>query len=76
VRGLRRVDLLKPPGVAETLDWTEALLALGAERLDEDVATRTLGALLKYREDHERVTSGPGGLAGMLARAGEAAGAG
>jgi MoxR-like ATPase len=76
VQGLRAADLLKPPGVAETLDWTDALLALGAERLDEETATMTLGAVLKYREDHERISSGPGGLAAMLAGAGEAAGAG
>jgi MoxR-like ATPase len=69
VQRLRTADLLKPPGVAETLDWTDALLALGADRLDADVATRTLGAVLKYREDHERLTRGPGGLAGMLAGA-------
>lgn len=48
---LRGEDLLKPPGVAETIDWTQALIALGAERLDADVATATLGAVLKYRED-------------------------
>src|SRR5881227_2933747 len=41
VQRLRTADLLKPPGVAETLDWTDALLALGAEQLDADVATRT-----------------------------------
>jgi MoxR-like ATPase len=52
---LRRQDLLKPPGVAESLDWTEALLALGARSLDPDRAARTLGAVLKYREDTERV---------------------
>jgi MoxR-like ATPase len=55
VQRLRAADLLKPPGVAETLDWTQALLALGARTLDADTATRTLGAVLKYREDHERV---------------------
>jgi MoxR-like ATPase len=55
VQRLRHADLLKPPGVAETLDWTQALLALGAHTLDADTATRTLGAVLKYREDHERV---------------------
>src|SRR3954469_22706036 len=49
VQRLRDEDLLKPPGVAETLDWTEALLALGAQQLDADTATRTLGAVLKYR---------------------------
>ncbi len=53
-QGLRREDLLKPPGVAETLDWTQALVALGAERLDADTATATLGAVLKYREDIDR----------------------
>ena len=55
VQQLRRSDLLKPPGVAETLDWTQALLALGAKSLDAETATRTLGAVLKYREDHERI---------------------
>jgi MoxR-like ATPase len=69
VQQLRQADLLKPPGVAETLDWTDALLALGATKLDEDIATRTLGAVLKYREDHERVEQTLGGLAGMLAGA-------
>ena len=54
VQRLRAEDLLKPPGVAETLDWTEALLALGAERLDPHVATLTLGSVLKYHEDAER----------------------
>jgi MoxR-like ATPase len=48
---LRGEDLLKPPGVAETIDWTSALVALGAQRLDADTATATLGAVLKYRED-------------------------
>ena len=48
---LRGEDLLKPPGVAETIDWTQALVALGAARLDAGTATATLGAVLKYRED-------------------------
>ena len=48
---LRTQDLLKPPGVAESIDWTQALVALGAERLDAGLATATLGAVLKYRED-------------------------
>jgi len=48
---LRGQDLLKPPGVAESIDWTLALVALGAERLDAGLATATLGAVLKYRED-------------------------
>jgi len=52
---LRREDLLKPPGVAESLDWAEAMLALGADHLDPDLAAASLGAFLKYREDQERV---------------------
>ena len=54
---LREMDLLKPPGIAESLDWAAALLALGARRLDVDAAARTLGAVLKYREDTDRVTT-------------------
>jgi len=50
-----RDDLLKPPGVAETLDWARALEALGTSTLDLESAGRTLGALVKYREDSERV---------------------
>jgi MoxR-like ATPase len=52
---LRTMDLVKPPGVAESLDWAEALRVLGAERLDPDVMARTIGAVLKYREDTDRV---------------------
>jgi MoxR-like ATPase len=52
---LRELDLLKAPGVAESLDWTEALVALGARELDPDTAAVTLGAVLKYREDTDRV---------------------
>jgi MoxR-like ATPase len=51
---LRNEDLAKPPGVAESIDWALALVALGAERLDPDTAIATLGAVLKYREDQER----------------------
>src|SRR3954471_13735553 len=67
VQRLRSADLLKPPGVAETLDWTQALLALGARTLDADTATRTLGAVLKYREDHERIARN--GLADVIGAA-------
>jgi MoxR-like ATPase len=75
VQQLRASDLVKPPGVAETLDWTEALLALGAERLDADVATKTFGAVLKYREDHERVEQEiSGGFEKWFTGAAEAAG--
>ena len=65
-RGVARVaakardeDLLKPPGVAESLDWTEALLALGARALgpaELDRACASLGAFVKYREDQDRVS--------------------
>jgi MoxR-like ATPase len=48
-------DLQKPPGVAETLDWARALHELGATGLDLALAARTLGALVKYREDADRV---------------------
>lgn len=48
-------DLLKPPGIAETLDWARALHHLGTEDLDLEVAAATLGALVKYREDADRV---------------------
>lgn len=48
-------DLLKPPGVAETLDWARALHHLGTADLDLATAARTLGALVKYREDADRV---------------------
>ncbi len=61
---LREEDLLKPPGVAESLDWAEALIAIGGRDLDPDTAALTLGAVLKYREDQERVLPG---LVGMLA---------
>jgi len=51
---LRAADLVKPPGVAETLDWARALLVLGADELDGRTAAATLGAVLKYREDIEQ----------------------
>ena len=55
---LRSMDLYKPPGVAETLDWAAALAVLGTERLNPEVAEDTLGVILKYQEDIERVRSG------------------
>ncbi|MFF7519927.1 AAA family ATPase [Streptomyces pseudovenezuelae] len=54
VQTLRSADLLKPPGVAETIDWAEALDALGASEVDTQRALATLGSVLKYREDAER----------------------
>jgi MoxR-like ATPase len=55
VQNLRSMDLYKPPGVAETLDWTEALVALGAKELNEGLIEATLGSVVKYREDQQRV---------------------
>ena len=56
VQRLRTAEgLLKPPGVAETLDWARALEALGAKELDVENAAQTLGAVVKYREDAQRV---------------------
>jgi MoxR-like ATPase len=51
VQRLRSEDLLKLPGVSETLDWIAALLALDRDRLDPAIANETLGVLLKARED-------------------------
>jgi MoxR-like ATPase len=55
VRGLRGLDLAKPPGVAETIDWAMALDALGRRELDAEVVQQTLGSVLKYHEDIEAV---------------------
>jgi MoxR-like ATPase len=55
VAGLREADLLKPPGVAETIDWTHALHVLGSDRLDDGKAIATMGAAVKYHEDQVRV---------------------
>src|SRR4051794_22009847 len=52
---LRDLELYKPPGVAETIDWAGALARLGCERIDEAAVGATLGTILKYREDQERV---------------------
>jgi len=55
VQELREMELYKVPGVAETLDWVSALVALDKESLDESVVEETLGALLKYREDIDKL---------------------
>jgi MoxR-like ATPase len=55
VRGLRTLDLAKPPGVAETIDWAHALAALGRQELDAATVEETLGSVLKYHEDFELV---------------------
>jgi MoxR-like ATPase len=54
-QGLREVDLFKSPGMAETLDWANALLALGSHELTDEVVEDTLGVVLKYQEDVDKV---------------------
>ena len=54
VETLRELELYKPPGVAETIDWANALAALGRTSIDEQSVDVTLGTILKYREDQER----------------------
>jgi MoxR-like ATPase len=54
-QGLREVDLFKPPGMAETLDWANALLALGTTTLSKEMVEDTLGVILKYQEDVDRI---------------------
>jgi MoxR-like ATPase len=66
VNRLRTFDIAKRPGVAETIDWAHAVAFLGVERLDEDTAASTLGAVLKDHEDHELVAAH---LAEVLAHA-------
>jgi MoxR-like ATPase len=56
VQALRQQDLYKLPGVAETLDWMAALIALDREDLSEEVVNATLGVLLKYQDDTRLVT--------------------
>jgi MoxR-like ATPase len=62
-QGLREVDLFKSPGMAETLDWAQALRALGTNELNDQVVEDTLGVILKYQEDVDRIT---GEVAGRL----------
>jgi MoxR-like ATPase len=59
VQELRTQDLYKLPGVAETLDWARALVALGQRELDERVVVDTLGCLLKYQEDFKTLEGAP-----------------
>ncbi len=63
VEELRTLNLYKPPGVAETIDWAQALCALGRSELDQHTVEATLGTVLKYREDQDRARQhGVGGL--------------
>ncbi len=64
VQKLRTADLFKQPGVAETLDWARALLALDRVALDPETVNATLGVLLKYQDDIEKMLGGR--VEGML----------
>jgi MoxR-like ATPase len=55
IQALREVELYKVPGVAETLDWTAALVALDQQALDPAIVEETLGVILKYQDDVEKV---------------------
>jgi MoxR-like ATPase len=66
VDGLRALELYKPPGVAETIDWAEALSRLGCRTLDDRAVRATLGTVLKYREDQARAEEA---LSGIVATA-------
>jgi MoxR-like ATPase len=67
VAALREMNLYKPPGVAETIDWATALGRLGVRDLDERSVRSTLGTVLKYREDHQRVEQN--GIAALVKQA-------
>ena len=57
---LRTMDLFKPPGVAETIDWATALAVLGADTLTPELADETLGVVVKYQDDLEAVRAAGG----------------
>jgi hypothetical protein len=67
---MRDSDVQTPPGIAEAIDWLAALSALGVERLDVPAIERTLGSVLKYREDQESVRAT--GLEELVGGAGSA----
>jgi MoxR-like ATPase len=67
IQEVRRIDLYKVPGVAETLDWTAALVALDKKALDPAVVTETLGVILKYQDDIEKIVDD--GVESILSRA-------
>jgi MoxR-like ATPase len=58
-QSLRKADVKKAPGISEVVDWALALVAVGADGLSAAVLRKTLGALLKNREDVERVLADP-----------------
>jgi hypothetical protein len=58
VHRLRAMDLFKQPGVAETIDWANALMQLNAIALNADTVSNTLGVLLKYQDDIQKLQGG------------------
>ena len=58
VNALRAMPLRKAPSISESIDWARTLIALGADRLDDDLVTETLGVVLKHAEDIDRARSG------------------
>ena len=70
VRKVREMELFKRPGVAETLDWARALMALDRHVLDRETVNRTLGVLLKYQDDLEQLRR-DGGVEEAMAGVGE-----
>jgi MoxR-like ATPase len=70
-QGLREIDLFKNPGMAETLDWANALLHLGTTQLTNEKVDDTLGVILKYQEDVDRVR---GDIAANLVNRAQSAG--
>ena len=59
VQALRQLKLMKPPGIAESIEWARAIVALGEHSLTREVADETLGVLLKYQEDLALVRAAP-----------------
>jgi MoxR-like ATPase len=66
IQETRTMDLYKLPGIAETLDWTAALVALDQKALNPDIVTETLGVILKYQDDIDQVSEM--GIEPLLAR--------
>ena len=67
VEAMRAMHLYKPPGVAETIDWATALATLGLTELNDSAVASTLGTVLKYREDQEKVRDH--GITGLVREA-------
>ena len=73
---VREKDFFKKPGIAETLDWVQALMALGKEELDSEAVRETLGCIFKYYEDLKQVEElGLPSFLGLLPRKDDLTGA-